>query len=174
MLHENHRIVVTNGGDHHALGLIGRGRQHHLQAGRMGENRIEHLAVFRPLAPAAPDDHAHGQGNLVHAIGDKVGLGGVVQKLLHREKRKIHPLVHHDRPLPHQGRAYGDAGQAVFRHRHLDDACRPKTFHKAKRGAENALGISHALAHQIDGGVRLHALGGGLQNGGGGGQATGV
>ena len=61
MFEEKHGIVVPNRSDHQPLGIVGRGRNDYLQAGDVGEDRVETLGVLRrcvhPCADQGTDDH---------------------------------------------------------------------------------------------------------------------
>ena len=61
MLDEDHRIVVADGGDQAALGVVGVGRRHHLEAGHVHEHRMQALRVLRALPPGLADHAAHDQ-----------------------------------------------------------------------------------------------------------------
>ena len=76
-LQEDHRIVVLDGRDQQALGVVGRGRDHHLQAGDMGEHRLGALAVGLAAEDAAAIGHAdrHRRGELAgRAVAHARGL----------------------------------------------------------------------------------------------------
>ena len=46
VLEDHHRIGIVDGGEQQALGVMRRGRLHHLQARHMGEPGFERLAVL--------------------------------------------------------------------------------------------------------------------------------
>ena len=56
MLHHHDRVVVTDRGDHAALGVMRRSRRHDFEAWHMHEIGMEGLAVLGALPPAAADD----------------------------------------------------------------------------------------------------------------------
>ena len=58
-LEEDHRIIVLDRGDQQALGIIGRRRNHRLEARDMGEQRFRALAVGLPAENAAAKWRAH-------------------------------------------------------------------------------------------------------------------
>jgi hypothetical protein len=64
-LQEHHRVRVADGGDEQALGVVGGGGDHHLQAAHVGEQRLHALGVVLRGADApavrGAQHHGHGQ-----------------------------------------------------------------------------------------------------------------
>ena len=89
--------------DQQALGVIGVGRHHDLQAGHHGEQRMQGLAVLRAAAQARADrgaDHHRGLGLAAEHVAE---LGGLVVDLVEADADEVdeHDLGHR----PHAGHA---------------------------------------------------------------------
>src|ERR1039458_4591059 len=59
VLEENHRVVIAYGGFDQALGVVGRGRRHHLQSGRPHKPHLGVLRMERATVNAATRRRAH-------------------------------------------------------------------------------------------------------------------
>ncbi len=58
---EDHRVIVLDGGDQQALGVVGVGRHHGAQAADLGKHRLDALATGSPAVDAAAARHAQGR-----------------------------------------------------------------------------------------------------------------
>ena len=152
-LHEHAGIVVLDARQQQALGVVGRGRDHHLQAGRVHEDGFERLAVLGADRRATDHRHAHGHRHGRPAARHVAELGGVVGELVeaHADEVHEHDLGHR----PHAGhrrthrrpddRLLGDGGVA--------DAVLTVLGRQALGDVEHAAAgrVGHVLAHEDDG-----------------------
>ena len=132
MLDVQHRVVVADGGDQAALGVVRRGRRDHLQAGHVHEEAVQPLRVLRPLAPALADHRAHHQRHVHLAAVHVAALGGDVDELVHRQHQEVHADVDVDRPQPGQRHADGRAGHGVLGQRRAEDALGAVLLHAGR------------------------------------------
>ena len=122
MLDENHRIIVADRGDQAALGVVGVGRRHDLEARNVHEHRMQALRVLRALAPRFADHAAHDQRHLHLAVVHVAAFRGDVDELVHAQHQEVHADVHVDRAHAGHRRADRDAGHGVFRKRRAEHA----------------------------------------------------
>ena len=108
-LEEDHWVVVLDGGDEQALGVVGVRRQHRLQPAHVGEQTLRALAVRLAAVDAAAAGHAH------HQRGGELGAGAVAQpccfgdQLVEGRVHVVGELDLDDRPQPVGAHAEGGA-----------------------------------------------------------------
>ena len=158
MLDEDHRIVVANGVDEAALGVIGIGRRHHFQSRHVHEHGVQALRVLRALPPGLADHAAHDQRHLDLAVIHVAALGRDVDELVHAQHEEIHADMDMDRPHAGHGRADGDAGHGIFRQRRAEHAFRAEDIDQAARRALDRLVIVDIETEDKHARVALHLL----------------
>ena len=124
-LEEDHRVVVLDGGDEQALGVVGVRRQHRLQPADVGEQALRALAVRLAAVDAAAAGHAHDER------GGELGAGAVAQprrlgdQLVERRVDVVGELDLDDRPQPVGAHAEGGADDAALGDRGVEHAVAP-------------------------------------------------
>ena len=112
VLEEEHRVVVADGGFDEALGVVGGGRAHHLQAGRADEPHLGILRMERAAVNAAARGRANHDGHgRVPAVA---ALGGEVDDLVEAAGDEIGELHLRHRAQAHQAGADGRAHDGRF------------------------------------------------------------
>ncbi len=149
MLQKNHRIGIEDAGQQQALGVLGGGGHHHFQAGNMCEPGLQTLRMSGPLPPAAPDDHADSEWHRPLAAEHEAPFGGIVDDLVHRQQRKIQPLMSHHRFQAVQRGANRDARHGRFRGGNVEHTLRAEPFLKTNRGTKMPLGSLAPRPKQI-------------------------
>lgn len=119
---EDHRVVVADRLDQHALGVIGRGRAHHLQARDVRPHRGEHLRMLGRGTQAGAVHGAHHQRRGGLAAEHVAELSGLVEQLVEAAADKVdeHQLAH--RAHAPGGGAHGHAHVTDFRQRRIQHA----------------------------------------------------
>ena len=168
MLEEDHRIVVADRLDQETLGLIGVGRQHHLQPRDVGEHRVEALAVLRGGAEAGAvhgADHQRGHRLAAEHVAE---LGRLVEDLVEADPHEVDEHQFDDRAEPggrgaRRGADERDLGEMRVEHA-VGSELRAEALgdaHRAAPGVLVARGTGAArdvLAHHDDARVALHLL----------------
>ena len=150
------RVVVPDGGAEHPGGVADGGRRRHLEAGRVGERRLEILRVERTgahsAAGRAPERERHAVPGPVAAAGGEVGdhvegAGGEVEE-----------LVLDDRTKALEGGAHRDAGEPLLADRRVEDPVRPERVEEPLGEAEGSTVASDVLAEEEHARIPLHLV----------------
>ncbi len=162
-LQEDHRIVVLDRRDEQALGVVGRGRDHRLDAGDMGEQRLGALAVRLAAEDAAAVRRADGDrhGEIAgRAIADARRLR---HDLVEAGIDVIGELHFHHGAQAVGAHADGGGDDAAFRDRRIEGAGQAVLLLQPVGDAEDAAEIAGILAegehvgilrhHHVEGGV---------------------
>ena len=163
-LQEEHRVVVLDGGDQQALGVVGVGRDHRLQPRHVGEQGLHALGVGVAAEDAAAigaaDGHGGGEvgGRAVaqpRRLADQLVVGGV---------DVVGELDLHDGAQAVGAHADGGAHDAALRDRRVEAAGQAVLLLQPVGDAEHAPKEAHVLTEDQDVGVALqHVVERGVQ-----------
>ncbi len=120
VLHEDHRIVIADRGEQHALGIVRVGRHRHFQPRHRCQHRVRALAVLRRCVHASAISHADHQRAACAPAKHIAELGHLIPDLVHADPDEIgkHQLCNH--ALPGQRRARRCTDNRAFRYRRVD------------------------------------------------------
>ena len=158
MLDEDHRIVVANGVDEAALGVIGIGRRHDFQPRHVHEHGVQTLRMLRALPPGFADHAAHDQRHLDLAVIHVAALGRDIDELVHAQHEEVHADMDVNRPHPGHGRADGDAGHGIFRQRRAKHPFRTEDIDQAAGRSLDRLVVVDVETKDENARVALHLL----------------
>ena len=108
-------------------------RRDHLQAGHVGEERLEAFAVVFGGADAAEAGHPQGDGHRHGAAAAVVHPGDLADDLVDRRVGEAVELDLGDGVEPGHRQAHGHAEDAGFRQRGVKDALRRRAWPAARR-----------------------------------------
>ncbi len=165
VLVDHHRIGILDGREQHALHIVRSGRLDHLQAWHMAEPCLEALAVLRGSARAGTGGKAHDDRHRNGAAQHVAHLGGLVDDLLHGERREIGELELEDRTHASHGCTDCDASAAQLRDRRIHHALGAEAFHQIAGDLESAAIDADVLAHEEHALIALHGNGHGFLDG---------
>ena len=153
---KKHGIRVPDRPRQQSLGVAGRGRKRHFQAGNMTKPGLAGLRMERPRANSAPDGrpNRYRQG-LTPPV---MGRGQVIDDLVEPASDKIRVLYFEDRAKPLDRKAHAGAHRPAFYNGRIADAIRAKRLQKPLRHLEYAPVFGNVLSQQQYGIVRLHRL----------------
>ncbi len=146
VLQHQHGVAVVQRGQQQALGVRGRGRGHHLEAGHVAEPRLHVLRVERPRAQAPAHREAHHQGH--GGVPAVAGGGHVVDQLVEPAAHEVAELHLHHRPEAVEGQAQGGADGARLDDRRVAHPVGPELGRQALGGLEHAAVAGDVLAQQ--------------------------
>src|SRR3990172_1544095 len=146
MLEEDDWIGIADGGLEHALRVVGRAGEGHLQAGDVCEHHLERLRVRRAqLAPAT--GHAHDERHAPLPSEHVMHLRGVVDDLVHRQEAKVDRHKLGDGALPADRRAHRHADDRAFGNGRVPNAILAEFVEQAARHGVRAAVRADVLAH---------------------------
>ena len=105
------------------------------------------------LSPTASDNHPNYQWRPDIAAVHIAPFSSLIDNLLEGDQGKIDPLVSEYGPHAVYCRAENDAGERVFRDRHIQHSSSAKFFNKSCRRSEDAFGIGRTQSDEINGGI---------------------
>ena len=164
---EQHRVVIVNGAQQQALGVIGIGGNHHFQARERGHHLVHALAVLARGAEAATAGEADHRRAARFAAEHVAELGHLVDDLVHAYADKIGEHDFRHRAQAHQGGARRGADNGRLGDGRVDAAIRPFPVDAAGDAedaahaaglAGGAHGAGHVLADHKDRFVFRHGL----------------
>jgi hypothetical protein len=144
-LQEDDRVVVLDGRDQQALGVVGVARHHRAQAADLGEQRLRALAVRLPAVDAAAAGHADGErrGEVARrAVAQPRRLG---DDLVRRRVEVVGKLDLHHRAQAVGAHAHGGADDAALGNRRVEHARLAVLGLQALGAAEHAAEVAHVL-----------------------------
>jgi hypothetical protein len=144
-LQEDHRVVVLDGRDQQALGVIGVAGHHRAQAADLGEQRLRALAVRLPAVDAAAAGHADGDGRgevARRAVAQPRRLG---DDLVRRRVEVVGKLDLRHRAQAVGAHAHRRADDAALGDRRVEHARLAVFGLQALGAAEHAAEVAHVL-----------------------------
>ena len=150
VLEEDDRVVVVDRRPEQAAHVLGRRREHDLQARDVHEPRLELLRVLRARRPAGAALRADRQRHLDLAARHVAVLRRLVDDLLERERQEV--LVHDldDRAHARHRRADARADDRHLGDRRVAHALRAELVEQALRDGHRAAHLGDVLAHDED------------------------
>ncbi|MNF73453.1 hypothetical protein D3C84_554540 [compost metagenome] len=171
-LQEDHRVIVFDGGDQQAFGVVGVGRHDGAQTAYLSEECLDALAVGLAAVDAAAAGHAQGhrRGELAgRAITQARGFGN---DLVVGRVDVVGELDLHHRAQAVGAHAHGGADDTAFRDRRVEHSRGAVLGLQAFGAAEHAAEVAHVLAEDHDVVVtfkhHIHGRAQGLDHGHGG------
>jgi hypothetical protein len=128
LLEEHHRVVVADRGFQQSLGVVGGGRDDHLEAGHVAHPGLHALRMLGrragPRAPGGAQHHGHGRlpAELV------AHLGGLVGQLVHGDGEEVAEHDLHDRAHAGDGRAHRGPGDGRLADRGVAHRSSPNSW----------------------------------------------
>ncbi len=163
-LEEDDRVIVFDGRDQQALGIVGIARHHHFHAADVREDGLGTLRVRLATANAAAAgraDHDRRGEIAGAAITDARELA---RDLVHRRVDVVGELDLGDRLQPVHGHADGRGHDAALGDRRIEHALIAVFSLQAIGDAEHATKIANVFSHDDDGRIsRHHHIHGGVQ-----------
>ena len=156
MLEVEHRVPILEGGDQQPLGVVRRGRRHHLEAGHAREPRLDVLRVERPRPHAAPDGHAHDHRHRGRPA--VIRLGQVVHDLVEAAGDEVAELHLDHRDVAVEGQAQRRAQGTGLDDRRVADPLAAELGHEPFGHLEHAAVLGDVLPQEHDPRVAAHRL----------------
>ena len=157
VLEDDHQVVVADGAQEQAPG-IGRGRRdHRLDAGHVGEDRVVAAGVLAGRVQAGADHGADDQRAFGFAAEHVAQLGALVEDLVHAAAEEVDEHQLGDGAQPGRGGADGRPDEAGFGDRRVEHARAAELLDQALGHAQHAT-PSLVLRQVIDGGAAGHVL----------------
>ena len=141
-----------------ALGVVGRGRDHHLEPRDVGEEGLHRLAVVQRAVDAGAVRRPDRDRAAVGAVAAVADPGRLLDDLVHGREDEVGELDLGDRQQAVGGRADGDAGDHRFGERRVDHAVVAELGPQAVGGEEDAALAADVLAQDDDPAVAAHLV----------------
>ena len=155
-LEEDHRIVVFDGADQQALGVVRRRRDHRLQAGDVREQRFRALAVRLAAEDAAAIGRAHRDRRGEIAGRAIAQARGFADELVVGRIHVVGELDLDHGPQAVRGHADGGGDDAALADRRVEAALGAVLLLQAVGDAEDAAEIADVLAEGEHVGIARH------------------
>ena len=159
VLEHEDRVGIAHRGLEQAVGVGGRARNDHLDAGHVGVERLDRLGVVEPAVDAAAERRADHHRHRPVAVGPVPGAGRLADDLVERRVDEVGELDLGDRQEAVQRGADGDADDARLGERRVQDARLAEPGMQPVGGTEDATLAPDVLAHDEHALVPLHLFG---------------
>jgi len=156
VLHEQHRVVVADGGLEHPLGIVGCAGHGHVHAGEVGEDHLRRVGMgggeLLAAAGCRADDHRHGELAVEHVVH----FSHVVDDSVHGHKSEVDGHDLGDGAQAGHCRADGRAGDHHLGDGRIAHAARAELVQEATGDGIRAAPDADLFAHDEDTLVALH------------------
>jgi len=150
VLHEADGVVVTDGGDHEALGIISGGGTDDLETGGVRQEILGRVGVGRADIRAAVGRAADNHRDIDESARHVADAAGIVDDLIKADigEAPEHELDH--RPQTHHGRTDAEAQEGRLADRGVDDPLGAEALPEPLGDFVGAVVLGDLLTHQKD------------------------
>ena len=159
VLDEDHRVGIADGLDQQVMGVGDRSRHHDLQAGDVGEHRLERLGVLGAGAAARPRLGPEDDRDRERAGGHVAELRRLVEDRVQADPDEVHEHDLDDRPQAGHRRADGGADVAHLADRRIQDTVGTEPVIEPLRDGEDPAAGADVDPDQHDRVVLGHRVG---------------